>query len=694
MTYLNKILVGFNDGHMELWNIQSKRCIYSFDSFPSPVSFMASPPVPDIVGVGLEDGNVWMMDIKQDRRLFSLHHQSSVSGLAFRTDLTGDSQMAVSLTNGTVALWDLNEKKLHTTWIAHEGPVASLLFVQNQPIIITTGGDNCISEWIVEGTETRFLRGRSGHSKTPNLIRFYGENGEAILSAGLDKSFRLVSMIKDSQSNELSQGSISKIARRIQVKAEDIKLDPIIAFDSFMTKDLKWDNVVSAHQKSHVAHTWRADHKKIGSHELKTKDNTNVTAVAMSSCGNFVFLGSESGSIDMFNVQSGMHRSHFLGHGSMTVGLAVDPANQYVVCAHKDGLLRMLEITTGRTRYSIKLDGEVLATAYHSDSELFAIAIDSTVQILDVQGHLIVRRFLGHSSKIVDVQFSQDCRWVMSASKDKTVRTWDLATNLQIDCLTLDAVPVSIAISPTMNFLAVVVEEDVAIHLWTNMSMYKPVAFEHASKSYMSLSLEEPEDGLLSSLVELSLEPRSKWTNLFNLDNIKARNKPVLPPKAIEKTPFFLDAFLGSVKRESDGTNSHPATESQTIVSHTESEFLTHLHDPESTLANIFFSLKKMGPSRADLEIRSICATPVDQIAPIIRLIDALTEEIKGHRDFELAMTFLSVTLKVYSDVICKHSVDFAESIAKTRAAVRSNWSHLQALFQEAICLVAFTREN
>ena len=32
-TYLNKILIASDDGHLDLWNVRSKKCIYRFTQF-------------------------------------------------------------------------------------------------------------------------------------------------------------------------------------------------------------------------------------------------------------------------------------------------------------------------------------------------------------------------------------------------------------------------------------------------------------------------------------------------------------------------------------------------------------------------------------------------------------------------------------------------------------------------------------
>ncbi|KAJ7375630.1 WD repeat-containing protein 36, partial [Desmophyllum pertusum] len=56
----------------------------------------------------------------------------------------------------------------------------------------------------------RLLRSRSSHSAPPSKIRFYGSLGVNILSAGLDRSLRFISTVRDARSCELSQGSLTK----------------------------------------------------------------------------------------------------------------------------------------------------------------------------------------------------------------------------------------------------------------------------------------------------------------------------------------------------------------------------------------------------------------------------------------------------------------------------------------------------
>jgi U3 small nucleolar RNA-associated protein 21 len=51
---------------------------------------------------------------------------------------------------------------------------------------------------------------------------------------------------------------------------------------------------------------------------------------------------------------------------------------------------------------------------------------------------------------------------------------------------------------------------------------------------------------LQPELVTLSMLPRTQWQNLVHLDAIKARNKPIEPPKKPAAAPFFLPTLAGA----------------------------------------------------------------------------------------------------------------------------------------------------
>ena len=70
-------------------------------------------------------------------------------------------------------------------------------------------------------------------------------------------------------------------------------------------------------------------------------------------------------------------------------------------------------------------------------------------------------------------------------------------------------------------------------------------AIDHAAILDEDLSKQQAAAPLSEALVTLSSLPKSRWSNLLNLDVIKERNKPIEPPKQPKKAPFFLPTLPG-----------------------------------------------------------------------------------------------------------------------------------------------------
>jgi hypothetical protein len=55
-TYLNKVVVGSEQGGLQLWNFATGRLLFEFRGWGSGVRCLAPSPALDVVGVGLADG--------------------------------------------------------------------------------------------------------------------------------------------------------------------------------------------------------------------------------------------------------------------------------------------------------------------------------------------------------------------------------------------------------------------------------------------------------------------------------------------------------------------------------------------------------------------------------------------------------------------------------------------------------------
>lgn len=372
------------------------------------------------------------------------------TSLSFRTG-AGVPLMAAGGAAGVVTVWNLEERKLVATLRdAHDAGVTSLSFFAGEPVLLSAGADNALKSWIFDGPDgaPRLLRFRSGHAAPPTLVRHYAD-GKRLLSGGQDRAFRCFSTVQDAQSRELSQRHTERRAKRLRVAEAELKLARIVSLDACDVRERDWSNVITAHEGDAAAYVWRLQRYALGEHVLTPPPKAllgepapaAVSAVALSRCGNFGFVGSAAGRLDRYNMQSGGHRGAYCrryapaasgqsihaADGAIT-GLAADACNRYVVSVGLDAALRVWEFSGKRAlRAEIPTGSPATLLAHHPGTGLAAVACeDRVIRMYDVEAGRLVRRLRGHTDRVTDMQLSEDCRWLLSAAMDNTLRVWDV----------------------------------------------------------------------------------------------------------------------------------------------------------------------------------------------------------------------------------------------------------------------------
>uniref|UniRef100_A0A6Q2ZKN2 Uncharacterized protein n=1 Tax=Esox lucius TaxID=8010 RepID=A0A6Q2ZKN2_ESOLU len=680
-TYLNKILFGSCQGGLQLWNVKSK---YSHSC------------TVDVVGVGLSSGQIVIHNIKFDESMMKFQQDwGPVTSLSFRTD--GHPVMAAGSPVGHIGLWDLEEKKLVCQMReAHNTAIAGLTFLHSEPLLITNGADNAIRVWIFDtaGGGGRLLRSRLGHSAPPSQVRHHGLNGQHILSAGQDGTLQSFSTVHEKFNRSLGHGSINKKkSKKKSLRYEQLKLPAITTFASESARQDDWDSIVACHRGFLMTTTWNYQKGSMGAHKLEPErfnKNRALNAVDITSCGNFVVVGISSGHIDVYNMQSGMHRGQYgedRAHEGAVRGVSVDGLNQLTISAGADNLVKMWKFKSRQLVHSVDLASPPATTHLHRDSGMLAIALDDfTLNVLDTETRRIVRRFSGHRGQVNDMTFSPDGRWLITASMDCTIRTWDLPSGCLVDCFLVDSAAVSLTMSPTGNFLASSHVDNLGIYLWSNNTLCCMVSLRPLPADYEPTvimlpgtcpsQVEEGEDEDLNSemieyespeqldeeLVTLSLLPDSRWKNLLHLDIIKKRNKPKEPPKVPKAAPFFMPTIPGLIPQFAPPEVDGPVG-----------------------------MLKEMGPSAIDAELRGLAPDMGGDVFVLKGFLKMVASMLDSKRDFDLAQAYLALFLKLHLRLISQEPELMGEA-SRVSQELEKTWTSMQTLFNQSLCLLSYSK--
>jgi len=304
------------------------------------------------------------------------------------------------------------------------GGISKAEFLPGQAILVTSGIDNSLKTWIFDkgpfSPLPRILHSRSGHAAPVTTLNFLPSDadgadagGKWLLSSSKDHSLWGWSLRRDGQSTELSQGNVQKKAKELgaltnaateanrATTVASLKAAPITCLACSLNRDggigampgvktlwanakqLKgkstateqnvsgWESVVTGHEGDKYARTWYWGRKRAGRWLLETGDGTEVKSVAVSPCGTFALVGSAAGGVDMYNLQSGLHRQRFPAkltpaqarqlqeqqksnhptskrwskgqgrHTKAVTGLCVDNLNRTVVSCSTDGTVKV-----------------------------------------------------------------------------------------------------------------------------------------------------------------------------------------------------------------------------------------------------------------------------------------------------------------------------------------------------------------
>lgn len=348
-AYKNKVLIGFDDGALQLWNVSTSQLVHTFTAHllptlldsglakPAAVTVMEQAPALHVVAVGFSTGRVALLHLQEERLLrdFQLDW-GAVTSLAFRHSdgvAGADSLLLAGSAAGHISLWQLASGRLvGELRSAHRGAVTGLGAVRGQPLLVSNAGDNALRVWLWEtGAELpRLLHERAGHAAPPCALE--AATGRQLLSSGQDAVVRLFSTAVERDNRSLGRAALNrKDAKKLRRDAgscaeEKHRLDDVAYLGGVtqlagsMTRAGDWDTLAAAHVRDRRVTTWDVHRGCRGKHLLQPAamllderrfKATEASSVFATSCGHFVLVGYSSGHVVRFNLQSGLERCSY-----------------------------------------------------------------------------------------------------------------------------------------------------------------------------------------------------------------------------------------------------------------------------------------------------------------------------------------------------------------------------------------------
>ncbi|XP_065216967.1 WD repeat-containing protein 36 [Planococcus citri] len=731
--YINKILLGSENGSLQLWNINTSKLIYTFVGWDSAVTVVKQAPALDVVGIGLRNGRIIIHNIKQDETLMTfMQDWGCVTSLSFRAD--GTPTMVSASSTGHIVIWHLEERRVVSQMQAHDASVTGLEFLPAEPLLVSSSIDNSLKLWIFDLTDggARLLRIREGHHAPPNYIKYY--DSSHVLSAGADGYLRAFNTVVEIANKNLGRAlyrKSKKNSKRKQLMDEEMEeelfysnsLPPVVRFASEKTREKEYDNIAAIHNGTPIISTWSFDKCKLGRYLFNKKykihakfrqrmqstdtvfKKVTATSICLTHCGNFILIGYSTGDVDKYNIQSGILRGSYgspRAHEAAVTGVAVNNLNQLLITGSRDTKVKFWPFRRPEKPflYQINLTDSVTFFTGHGESSILAVALDNfEVNIIDTDTHSVIRVLAqGHSSALTDITLSPDARWLVTASMDCTIKTWDIPSGKCLDTFEVDKPCTSITFCPTGGFLATTHVDCLGVRLWTNRSMFSYVPL--ANYETLRIRTDDDEiDILTKDLITLSTNDDScpvsaRWQNIFNIDVIRERNKAKEPPKVPQKAPFILPV-IPSVNVEFDlsAINDEDHKSDQDLQSKLRNftTFAKLLSKSAEDYGEAIDKIKTMSPSLVNFEIMSLAPDNGGSIELMVRFLDMIKVMMLSKKYFELSASYLGLFLKIHTSVVIDN-LELVTVIKQVNDVHQRVWSNLENRLLYSISVSKFLR--
>jgi WD40 repeat protein/predicted Ser/Thr protein kinase len=443
------------------------------------------------------DGLIRIRDVESCRTIKTLTgHSGRVTSVSYGSD---SGVLASGGADGSVRVWDVAEGRERRTFRGHRGDVFAVASSPDGRRIASAGRDGTVRLWDVAGGPEGRLLGDNGEAARSVA---FSADGRLLASSGADRYVRIWDV-------ETGNPVLSFVAATHRVDSVAFSPDGTrIATGSLDRSVRVWNASNASELYSFRGHTapvfsvaFSADGKMLASADqggavkvwnsasgqearVIRGDHAWVGGIAFRPDGSCLAAAGDGRAAVIWDAKSHRER-RTLDAGGMISSLAFAPDGR-LSAVGGDRTLRVWDPDDGRERLAIQeIDDTLASVAFSPDGTLVATGAGQSVTVVhDMSGKVsprgerpsdvvlrdaasgrVVRRLSGHNGSVHGLAFSPDGRRLVSASADRTIRTWDLTSEREPSVINAPCAIYAVAFNPAGDRFAAAGSDGV-VRIW------------------------------------------------------------------------------------------------------------------------------------------------------------------------------------------------------------------------------------
>lgn len=340
--------------------------------------------------------------------------------------------------DGEIRLWDCKTGKCIQTFEGYSYPVYQAEFSPDRQIIASCSWDSTVRFWSVQDCKCIC---ELYHKDSVNSLAF-NKTGEEIASVSRDgiikiwstKTYKCIRQF-DCISNSIHivyskfNNRLFSVSQNDAIRIWDTRNGTCIA----TIKDDNVSDFALSPDEQHIAIAskgngimiWEIDSLRLV--KVLKFGGHFITSLSYSPTGITIITTSNDNTIRIWNVRSGKCIKKIKNDCNVDYAIFGRNDNQ-IMYVSKEKDINIRELDYEHPKQMFKTQTSIKQVVFSQDSNLILAVCNNTILLWDAISGIFIRKFNGHGDIIDSAVFNSKGDTIISSSRDKTIRFWDVST--------------------------------------------------------------------------------------------------------------------------------------------------------------------------------------------------------------------------------------------------------------------------